>query len=164
MQSVKRVSWVSVLFLALLLVVAWLLWSGMFKPLLLGLGVFSCVISLWVAKRIGFFEESYALGVIPGLLRYWLWLLWEIVKTSVDVARIILHPKLPISPTIVEFKALPKGPVGQVILANSITLTPGTVTLDVYEDTLRVHCLTKAGAEQLLLGEFNSRAAKLTRD
>lgn len=164
MPPVKSNSWVSVVSLTLLLALAWLLWSGMYTPLLLGLGVFSCLLSLYLAKRIGFFEEVYALRVMPGLVRYWLWLLWEIFKTSVDVALIILHPKLPISPTVVKFKALPEGPVGQAILANSITLTPGTVTLDVHEGELQVHCLTKVGAEELLSGVFNSRAAKLTKD
>ncbi len=164
MSPVKRGRWASFISLTLLLVIAWLLWSGLYSPLLLSLGVLSCAISLYLAKRIGFYDEAYALAVMPGLVRYWLWLLWEMFKTSVDVARIILHPKLPISPTVVKFKALPEGPVGQAILANSITLTPGTVTLDVHKGELQVHCLTKAGADELLSGVFNSRAAKLTKD
>ena len=150
--------------LLFLLITAWLLWSGIYTPLLLGLGAVSSGISLYLAYRMGFFEEIFSLQVIPRLPRYWGWLLPEIVKSSIDVARIILHRQLPISPTVVEFDAAPNGPVGQAILGNSITLSPGTVTLDVHDGRLRVHCLTREGADALLSGEFNRRAAQLTKD
>ena len=147
-----------------LLITAWVLWSGIYTPLLLGLGSLSCVLSLYLARRIGFFDEVFSLLVIPHLPRYWGWLLIEITRSSLDVARIILSRQPPISPTVVEFDAAPRGPVGQAILGNSITLTPGTLTLDVHNGRLRVHCLTQSGAEALLSGEFNSRAAALTQD
>ncbi len=150
--------------LLLVLATAWLLWSGIYTPLLLGLGALSCLLSLYLAHRIGYFDELFSLQVIPRLPRYWAWLLREIVKSSFDVARIILHRQLPISPTVIEFESDPNGPVGQVILGNSITLSPGTVTLDVHDGRLRVHCLTRAGADALLSGEFNRRAAELTRN
>ena len=150
--------------LLLLLVVAWLLWSGIYTPLLLALGALSCILCVYLAQRIGFFDELFSLHLIPRLPRFWAWLLLEIVKSSLDVARIILHRQLPISPTVVEFEAGPKGPVGQVILGNSITLSPGTVTLDVHKGRLRVHCLTREVAEALLAGEFNRRAAVLTKN
>jgi len=149
--------------LLLLLMAAWLLWSGVYTPLLIGLGAVSCVLSLFLAYRIGFFDDLFSLHVIPRLPRYWGWLLLEIVKSSLDVTRIILHRQLPISPTVVEFDAAPKGPVGQAILGNSITLSPGTVTLDVHDGRLRVHCLTREMAATLLSGEFNRRAAELTK-
>jgi len=147
-----------------LLITAWLLWSGLYTPLLLGLGALSCVLSLYLAYRIGFFEEVFSLQVIPRLPRYWGWLLLEIAKSSLEVTLIILHRKPPISPTVVEFEAAPPGPVGQAILGNSITLTPGTLTLDVHNGRLRVHCLTQKGADALLSGEFNRRAGALTKD
>jgi len=147
-----------------LLITAWLLWSGLYTPLLLGLGALSCILSLYLAYRIGFFEEIFSLQVIPRLPRYWGWLLLEIVKSSLEVTLIILQRKPPISPTVVEFEAAPPGPVGQVILGNSITLTPGTLTLDVHNGRLRVHCLTQKGADALLSGEFNRRAGALTKD
>jgi len=147
-----------------LLITAWLLWSGLYTPLLLGLGALSCILSLYLAYRIGFFEEVFSLQVIPRLPRYWGWLLLEIAKSSLEVTLIILHRKPPISPTVVEFEAAPPGPVGQAILGNSITLTPGTLTLDVHNGRLRVHCLTQKGADALLSGEFNRRAGALTKD
>jgi len=150
--------------LLLVLAIAWLLWSGLYAPLLLGLGALSCVLSLYLAHRIGFFDDLFSLHVIPRLPRYWVWLLLEIGKSSLDVARIILHRRLPISPTVVEIEAAAKGPVGQAILGNSITLSPGTVTLDVHNGRLRVHCLTREVADMLLSGEFDRRAAELTKD
>lgn len=149
--------------LLLLLAVAWLLWSGIYKPLLLWLGAFSCVLSVYIAHRVGFFERHSGFHVVPKLPRLSLWLLVEIVKSSLEVVRIVLDPKLPISPTVVYLDAEPRGPVGQVILANSITLTPGTVTLDVFDDRLCVHCLTRDGAQALEAGDANRRIAELTQ-
>lgn len=157
----RRLRFAALLFL---LITAWLLWSGIYTPLLLGLGAVSSGVSLYLAYRIDFFQDTFSLQVIPRLPRYWAWLLPEVVKSSIDVSRIILDRRLPISPVIVEFEAAPKGPVGQAILGNSITLSPGTVTLDVHDGRLRVHCLTREGADALLSGEFNRRAAQLTKD
>ena len=148
--------------LFLLLVAAWLLWSGIYKPLLLWLGAFSCVLSVFIAHRVGFFEKSSGLHVIPRLPRFSLWLLVEIVKSSLEVVRLVLNPRLPISPTVVYLDAEPEGPVGQAILGNAITLTPGTVTLDVFDNRLCVHCITKEGAQQLQAGEANRIVAELT--
>ena len=148
--------------LLLLLAAAWLLWSGIYKPLLLGLGAFSCVLCVYIAHRVGFFERTSGLHVIPKLPGLSWWLLVEITKSSLEVVRIVLNPKLPISPTVVYLDAEPKGPVGQVILGNSITLTPGTVTLDVYKNRLTVHCLTEEGAQALKSGDANRRMAELT--
>ena len=148
--------------LALLLIAAWLLWSGIYKPLLLWLGAFSCVLSLYIAHRVGFFKQSTGIHLLPRLPRFSLWLLVEIVKSSLEVVRLVLDPKLPISPTVVTIKAKPEDEVGQVILANSITLTPGTVTLDVFDDRLLVHCVTREGAQAIEAGDANRRVAELT--
>ena len=75
-----------------------------------------------------------------------------------------MSPKLAINPTVIRLTALPEGPVGQAILGNSITLTPGTVTLDDHEGDLLVHCLTREGAEALQQGEMNRRVAALGKD
>lgn len=154
----------SVLLLLLVLAISWLLWSGLYKPLLMGLGAFSCLLSAYLAHRMGFFRHHKALlRLMPRLPGYWLWLLKEIVVSSIDVAKLILKPSLPISPTVVVIKAKPKTDVGQVILGNSITLSPGTVTLDVHEGEILIHCLTSEGAKELEKGEANRRAAALER-
>lgn len=145
-----------------ILAAVWLLWSGLYKPLVVGLGAASCLLTVFVAHRIGFFKESTSIHVLPRLPRYWFQLIIDIVKSSITVTRIILNPKLPISPTEVEIEAAPKGPVGQAILGNSITLSPGTVTIDVHEGRLRIHCLTKEGADELMACDINQRTAELT--
>ena len=154
----------SVLLLLLILAISWLLWSGLFKPLLIGLGAFSCVLSTYLAYRMGFFRHHKALlRLLPRLPGYWLWLLKEIVISSIDVAKTILTPSINISPTVVRIKSTTKTDVGQVILGNSITLSPGTVTLDVHEGEILVHCLTREGAEELQKDEANRRVAELER-
>ena len=148
--------------LGIILAVTWLLWSGLYKPLLLGLGALSVALTLWLARRIGTFDEPSPFAVVLRLPRLWGWLFVEIVKSSIDVARVVLDPKLPISPTVVEFKTRCKGPIGQVILGNGMTLSPGTVTLDVFEDHITVHCLTAAAARDLEAGELDRRVSAAT--
>jgi len=152
----------AVLLLLLILAISWLLWSGLYKPLVMALGAFSCCLSAYLAHRMGFFRHHDTLfKILFRLPRYWFWLLKEIIISSIDVVKIILQPSLPISPTVVVLRAKSKSDVGQVILGNSITLSPGTVTLDVHEGTLLIHCLTKASAKALQAGEANRRAAAL---
>jgi len=151
----------AVLLLLLILAVSWVLWSGLYKPLVLGLGAFSCVLSAYLAYRMGFFRHQAVINLLPRLPAYWWSLLGEIMLSSLEVARMILQPSLPISPTVVTLEAEPQTPVGQAILGNSITLSPGTVTLDVYEGKLLVHCLSSRSAKALQDGDANRRAAWL---
>jgi multicomponent Na+:H+ antiporter subunit E len=147
------------------LVAAWLLWSGIYKPLLLALGLFSCLLTIYVKHRMQYFEtDVFALRFGRRLISYWLWLAAEVVKSSLDVARIVLSPSLPISPQVVTIKASCKHPVHQAILANSITLTPGTLALDVYDDKIIVHALTADGADELVRGEMDRRVSELRED
>ncbi len=146
------------LVLLLSLIAAWLLWSGLYKPLLLVLGAASCVLCFWLVRRMGYFDDRlFALRISLRLLRYWWWLGGQIVRSSLDVTRIVLDPKLPISPTIVDLEAESPHNFDQVVLGNSITLTPGTLTIDVYRDVLKVHALTEDGAREILAGEMKRR-------
>ncbi len=148
----------------LLLGFTWLLWSGVYEPLILSLGLLSCLLVVYLAHRMGFFTRGiFSLHLSPRLPRYWAWLLIEIVKANLAVAAAVLRPGRTVSPTVVEIRT-EAGPIGQTLLANSITLAPGTVTLDVNEGRLRVHCLTRAAADQLLAGEMNRRVASVTAD
>lgn len=152
-------------FLSAILALAWLLWSGLYKPLILGFGLLSCVLTMIVVRRMHFFDrETYSLQPSIKLMRYWLWLLVEIAHSSVAVAKVVLNPSLPISPRIVRVTAPSDQSFDQVILGNSITLTPGTLTLDIFEGTLRVHTLTDEGARALLSGEMLDRVAQLSKD
>lgn len=148
--------------LLIVLVIAWLLWSGIFKPLLLILGAFSCLLTVYITHRMGYFNnQAYALRFGLRLVAYWAWLGREIWRSSLEVTRIVISPTLNISPQIVEIKASSDHPVDQVILGNSITLTPGTVALDLYKGTIKVHCLTKEGADDLVAGEMDRRVTAL---
>lgn len=139
----------------------WLLWSGIYKPLLLGLGVFSCALSVWLASRMGFFRHVMSLRSLLQLPALWWWVLQEVTKSSLQVARVVLSPSLPIQPELVELTTSETSDSGKVILGNSITLSPGTVTIDVDDDKLLVHCLTAYSAESLRSGEAERRTAKL---
>lgn len=141
--------------------VIWLLWSGLYKPLLISLGVFSCVISVLLATRTGFFRHALPLRSLLRLPALWWWVLKEVVTSSLEVARVVLTPSLPIQPELVEFTSSEKSDSGKVIIGNSITLSPGTVTIDVDGDRLLVHCLTTSSADSLRTREVERRTAKL---
>lgn len=147
--------------LFLTLVVSWVLWSGIYKPLLLWLGLASCLLSVWLAQRMGFFLHPMPLRALLRLPLHWWWLLREVTKSSFEVARVILSPSLPISPTVVELTTTEPTDSGKVILGNSITLSPGTATIDVHKDRLLVHCLTRDSAMELKKGEAQRRTARL---
>lgn len=150
------------LFLSLL-AIAWLAWSGLYKPLLLGLGVFSCLLTYIIVRRMGYFDnEIFQLKFDFRLLGYWLWLTREVYRSSIDVSRIILDPKLPISPRVIDVVSTSSNQMDQVILGNSITLTPGSLTLDLHEGVARVHTLTEASARDLLEGEMDRRVAEMS--
>ena len=153
------------LVLLLPLIAAWLLWSGIYKPLLLALGLFSCLLTIYIKHRMAYFEtEVFALRFGRRLIGYWFWLAKEVVKSSLDVARIVLTPSLPIRPEVVKFRASCQHPVDQAILANSITLTPGTLALDVYKGEIIVHALTAQGADELRKGEMDRRVRELREE
>lgn len=140
----------------------WFLWSGHTEPLLLAFGVFSVGIVTLLASRMNVIDEEsepYELGLRP--LLYVPWLLWEIAKANLHVARVILTPSLPVHPRLLRIRATQKSNLGRVILANSITLTPGTVTLDVRDGTLLVHALTPKSADGLLSGDMDRRVTWL---
>ncbi|MEE4185244.1 MAG: Na+/H+ antiporter subunit E, partial [Gammaproteobacteria bacterium] len=136
--------------LLLTLALAWVLWSGYFTPLLLGLGLVSCLLTVYLAKRMGYFEpELFALRPGLAIFRFWLWLLVEIGRSSLAVARVVLDPKLPVSPQLLELDLSDQHPVDQVILGNSMTLTPGTLSVDLHNGKLLVHALTQHEARQV---------------
>lgn len=153
-----------ILTLALLLIAAWVLWSGYLKPLLLGLGALSCMLTIWVVRRMGYFDEdTFAFHYDWRLLGFWAWLGREIILSSIQVARVVLQRNPAISPKVVEIDGSGLGPVDLALLGNSITLTPGTLTLDVYEGRLLVHALTADGAAALRQGEMQRRVAALRK-
>lgn len=147
---------------ALLFAITWLLWSGLYTPLLLILGAASCVLVTLLAIRTGFLDrDQYALHLGPRLPAYWYWLIKEIIKANFTVARIILDPRLPIQPQVIRIDASGLPVASQATLANSITLTPGSLTLDIDNNQIEVHCLTAESAAELQQGEMLRRATRL---
>ena len=150
--------------LTLFLFAIWLLLSGHYTPLLLGLGILSTLLVVLLAMRadvIG--REIQPVLLKPSVLFYWFWLGREIIKSNIDVARRILSPGLPISPRVFTVRASQKTELGRVTYANSITLVPGTVTMDVDEDTFTVHALTHAVATNLERGEMDRRVSNVEK-
>lgn len=145
-----------------LLFLTWLLLSGMYTGLLLGLGVLSCLLVVAVCRRMQIVDlEGHPNHLIIGTLRYVPWLLWAIIKANIDVARRIVHPRLPMSPCVIRVAASQKTHLGQVIYANSITLTPGTVAVETGEGTIDVHALTGEAAEDVRSGVMDGRVTDL---
>lgn len=147
------------------LYVLWLALSGHYQPLLITVGLLCSLGVCALALRMELVDhESYPMHLrFSRLFAYWAWLGAEIVKSNFDVARRILHPDLPISPTVIRVRAGQRSPLGRVIYANSITLTPGTVSIDARDDDdhIEVHALTREAAAAVQAGEMDRRVTDL---
>ena len=148
--------------LGVVLYCVWLMLSGHVSPLLLSLGLVSAAIAAAIALRMEIVDrETYPVRLNWSVLSYWSWLLLEIVKANLKIARCILDPALPISPRIVQVPAGQRSALGVATYANSITLTPGTVSIGVEEGRIEVHALTEDAALDLEGGEMNRRACAM---
>lgn len=149
------------------LCVGWILWSGYFKPLLLGLGLASALVCTYLAFRMrradGEGSPFNVMQHVHQLVTYWPWLLVEIAKSNLDVAKIILSGEIRVDPVMIRLKASQATEMGQVIYGNSITLTPGTITVDIEDGELLVHALQQSGADDLYEGEMDRRITALER-
>jgi multicomponent Na+:H+ antiporter subunit E len=141
---------------------AWLLLSGYFQAFLLTLGVLSCVLVVVIALRMDVVDhEAFPIHLTPRILTYWAWLLKEIWLAAIDVTKRVLSPSMPISPTLIELPTTQHSELGQVIYANSITLTPGTFTIRIYGNRVLVHALSQEGADGLAEGDMDRRVTAL---
>ncbi len=149
--------------LAVFLSLLWLLLSGNFAdPLLLGLGVASVLSVVFITYRMGALDpEGHPVHLVLRAVVYWPWLLKEIVMANIDVAKAVLRSPMAIEPTVFTVTGSQQSELGRVIYANSITLTPGTVTIALEDDRLTVHALTRAGREGVESGEMDRRIAWL---
>ena len=134
-----------------LLCLFWVLLSGHLEPLLLGLGVASVALTVFLSRRMNVIDhESYPLHLSLKFPGFFLYLFREIVKANIDVVTRVLRWKgASVSPQMIEIPQLQESDLGAVIYANSITLTPGTVTLRLSKDSLTVHALSKEAAGEL---------------
>ena len=151
--------------LLLTLVAIWFLWSGHFEPFMLFLAALSIGVSLWISLRMHIVDEEGApvqMGIRP-FTHFAPWLAKEIVQSNIEVAKIILSKKMPIKRNLVTVPAGPKSSLGKVILANSITLTPGTVSIKMENDEILVHALSFEGAAEDLSGDMDRRIQSLEK-
>lgn len=141
----------------------WLLLSGYFHDLFLlaaGAGSALCVVLLSRRMRI-VDREGHPIQMIASVILYWPWLIKEILKCAWDVSRIILDPRLPISPVLIRFKPTQKSQVGLATHANSITLTPGTITVEATPNEFLVHGLTRSAGEGVIDSEMDRRVSAI---
>ena len=120
----------------------WLLMSGYYTPLILSLGVISCILCVYLTIKGKFLDnETLPIYFFPRLIQYTLWLIKEILKSNIQTAKVIIMKSE--EPELFSVKATQKTNEGKVTYANSITLTPGTVTTQIKNDIFEVHALTK---------------------
>ncbi len=141
----------------------WVILSGMFDPFHLTLGVISCLLIAFFSAELLF--EGLAIRVrarqVFGMLAYLPWLFWAIIVASLQVAYIVLHPQMlkKMDPQIIRFKTKLKSNFARVTFAQSITLTPGTITISLQDDEITVYALTKNAADGLP-GEMERRIGR----
>ncbi len=150
---------------ALALFGIWLLFSGLYAPLLLALGVASSLLVAWLAERMGLLApEPDAAWLRPlRCAAYMPWLAWQVAKANADVAVRILSPSKGISPRVFRVPSTQRSDLARTVYANSITLTPGTISIDVSRDAITVHALSREGAEELAHGDMGERVSALER-
>jgi multicomponent Na+:H+ antiporter subunit E len=150
--------------LAAFLFAFWVALSGHYTLFLLVAGVGSALACVLVALRMRTVDsEGHPIELFAGAVTYFPWLLREIAKSAWTVSKIILHPRLPISPTMTILRARQKTRAGVATFANSITLTPGTITVRVSGNDLTVHTLVREGAIDLEGGAMNRRVTRFER-
>jgi multicomponent Na+:H+ antiporter subunit E len=141
--------------LTLTLFILWLLLSGHYNVLLISLGLLSSLLTVVLALRMDVIDhESHPLHLRRQLPRYWVFLSREVILANLDVVRRILTPGKSFSPQLRQLPLPQKTALGQVIYANSITLTPGTVTVQLGTDSIRIHALSREAADDLQTGRM----------
>lgn len=139
-----------VISLGVVLLVFWLLLSGHYTVFLISLGVASTLGVTALAVRMGVADaEGHPVHLVPAAFTYWPWLATQIFTSALRVARIIVDPAMPISPTLVRVHGSQRGALGITTYANSITLTPGTVSVELDRHDILVHALERVGADEI---------------
>jgi multicomponent Na+:H+ antiporter subunit E len=145
----------------------WLVFSGKFDVLHLGFGVLSVALVMRFTRSMALAKTRADPGRPMGRARwrpaltYPFWLLKEIAVANVQLARLILDPRLPIDPVLLRFDARLESSLAKVLLANSITLTPGTFTVDLRGGVFLVHAISEDTASPTALGAMRARVATI---
>jgi multicomponent Na+:H+ antiporter subunit E len=159
-NSEKRNGPVAPIVVFLLLMAFWVPFSGMFDAFHLSLGVLCCAFVAIISHKF-LFEDFSRQGKLKKAIRfiaYLPWLIWQVVLANFHVVHMVLSPAK-INPQIVRLKSNLKSDLSMVTLANSITLTPGTITMDIIDGEYYVHALSQKTADDLLTGDMEKRVA-----
>lgn len=150
--------------LIVFLAIFWTLLS--FEPHVWFWGVFSVVVVAWLTIRMDVAdEEGFPTGIITAIFTYWPWLFMEIIKANTDVIKRLVKADPDISPVMFETKTSQKTDLGRAIYANSITLTPGTVTIRAYDDgSFLVHALSEDGRAGVDSMDMDRRVSAIDKD
>lgn len=151
-----------VLALSTLLSVFWLINSGHYTPLLLSFMLVSVLFVSILCQRMDLIDgESQPLGLTFRFPSYLIWLAREVIVANIAVAACVWKGNRSIDPQVIKVTAGQKTDLGKVIYANSITLTPGTVSIDLVGSEITVHALTAESAADLMKGEMNQRVCRV---
>lgn len=143
---------------AILLSMFWLLLSGYIQPLLLGFGVASVAVVLFILKRMDDIDkEQQHIGISLRLVRYLPWLIGQIVSSSIQVTKLIWGSSNKVSPTLAKISVKNVPAKTRALYANSITLTPGTLSIDLADDEVTVHALQKSSIDELKQGDMEKK-------
>ena len=136
----------------------WLALSGHYTPFLLAIGAVCAAFAVAVAVRMDVVDhEGHPVHLGYRIPLYWAWLAIQILVSALKVSRIVLSPRLRIDPVLETVPSSQKTDLGKVIYANSITLTPGTLTTSVTADGIEVHALTRRGMDELKTSDMDRR-------
>ena len=145
-----------------IMLIFWIIMSGMFDLFHLSLGVLSCLLVAFLSCDLLFPDKGKPwLRELYGMIRYLPYLLWQIILANLQITYIVLHPRMKdkIEPHLFRFETKLKRPISKVAMAQSITLTPGTITVNIHENQIAVYALTRQAAESLP-GEMEEQVAK----
>ncbi len=145
-----------------LLVITWLLWSGHFDPLMLSFGLLSCAFVYYLLIRLEVVNTNpQSFHIFMKMPKYVPWLLWQIVLSNLAVAKILWRRDMNLSPAVENVAATQKSSLGLVVYANSVTLTPGTLSIDAKHGSVLVHALEASSFEEDGFQEMDRRVTAL---
>lgn len=153
-QDPKKPSIIQYILAFVILMTFWYLLSGYLEPFYIGAGIISSLVVTYVSADLMFRSHRYILDSVRTFIRFLLYLprlMVEILYANIDVAYRILHPKMPIDPGMIIIETPFKGDILRTTFANALTLTPGTVTIDVRRGTFVVHALVMDVSNRELL-------------
>ena len=147
---------------AMALFVFWVFLSASFEWIHLGLGLIFSFAVAWINSDRSPFVPKFRLWLRAPL--YLPWLFYKIIQSSLHLSKLILHPALPIAPQLISVESKLNHHAAVVLLGNSITLTPGTVTVEVDRNKLIVHALDKVLSESVTSKQIESKIADIFKD